>query len=448
MMMNSHQSAVEDPMLWNRAGFIALTRRRLLTSILTTAPALSTARPSGALSKALRIAIVGAGVGGLWTSRYLQALVPGIEITVFEPNQTYCTCFKGSEVVIGLRDLQENQFSYNGVRQRLRFVPENVIAIEEGAVFTCTGRHRFDVIVVSTGIGFREGVIEGYSNVDAERLPHAWKGIAQLRLLTQRLQSVPQGGVVVISVPKGLFRCPPAPYERATLITSHFKKTNPRAKVIIADSQTTFSKQATFSAIWEREFGYGKEGSQILRIGGDAGGSVVATVPERNAVQLENGEWIAADLVNLIPPQSAGPMHVHSGMADQSGWCPVDPLTMESKLALNVYVLGDAAEITPMPKSAFSAASQAKVCAYAIVRKYLDMDIPEPTMLNICFSFVDQARAISIVMRYRGRPDGGGLDVASTSVTSPSANNDDMKMEAVFAQRWYHDFTQQMFALL
>ena len=421
-----------------------MRRRQLLASVLASAQPPKNVIHVGMQS--LKVAIVGAGVGGLWTARYLRLLATGIDITVFEPNKNYCTCFRGSEVVIGIRDIRENQFSYAGLQQCLKFIPETVTTIDEGLVVTCSGRYRFDVIVVSTGIGFRSGVIDGYSEAAAEQFPHAWKGARQLQCFTRRLQSVRQGGVVVISIPQGIFRCPPAPYERATLIASHFKKTNPRAKVIIADSHTKFSKQATFSEFWQREFGFGKDSSKILRIDGDAGGAVVAIDLERSAVKLENGEWIVSDLVNLIPPQSAGSMHARSGMADQSGWCPVNPLTMESMLASNVYVLGDAANVSPMPKSAFSAASQAKVCAYAIAQKYMQVEIPQPTLMNICFSFFDQSRAISVVMRYANDTDASGLRMTSISVTSPGASNREMEMEAYFAQRWYRDFTQQMFS--
>ena len=97
---------------------------------------------------------------------------------------------------------------------------------------------------------------------------------------------------------------------------------------------------------------------------------------ERRAVRGRSGDQgirhrldeHQASVGNVIPPQKAGRIAEIAGVADRTGWCPIDPVTFESKLVPNIHVVGDAAIAGAMPKSAFAANAQAKVCAAALVR--------------------------------------------------------------------------------
>jgi hypothetical protein len=82
----------------------------------------------------------------------------------------------------------------------------------------------------------------------------------------------------------------------------------------------------------------------------------------------------------------AGKIARDAGLADQSGYCPIDPESMKSKVDANIFVVGDAAIPGDMPKSAFSANSQAKVAAM-IIRAELTKSRAFPARYsNACWS--------------------------------------------------------------
>ncbi len=81
-------------------------------------------------------------------------------------------------------------------------------------------------------------------------MPHAWEPGEQTTLLRRQLEAMPDGGTFVMSAPPNPFRCPPGPYERVSMIADYFKRTKPRAKIVILDAKETFSKQGLFTAGW------------------------------------------------------------------------------------------------------------------------------------------------------------------------------------------------------
>ena len=81
-------------------------------------------------------------------------------------------------------------------------------------------------------------------------MPHAWTGGPQTVLLRRQLEAMADGGLVVISAPATPYRCPPAPYERASLIAHYLKANKPKSKVMILDAKDGFSKQNLFEEAW------------------------------------------------------------------------------------------------------------------------------------------------------------------------------------------------------
>jgi NADPH-dependent 2,4-dienoyl-CoA reductase/sulfur reductase-like enzyme len=270
-------------------------------------------------------------------------------------------------------------------------------------------------------------------------MPHAWKAGAQTLLLRQQLEAMDDGGTVIISAPANPFRCPPGPYERASLIAWYLKNNKPKSKLLILDAKDAFSKQSLFTAAWKEIYG-----DRVEWIGLSGGGKVTEVKTKEKIFVTEFGEH-KADVGNVIPPQRAGKIAISSGIADQTGWCPIDPVTFEAKLAPNIHVIGDACVGGGMPKSAFSANAQAKACAQAVAA-LLRGDAPtEPKLVNTCYSLVKQDYAISVAGVYA--PAKGLLaDVQGAGgVSAANAPASVRAAEAQYAEGWYKTITQEVF---
>ena len=110
----------------------------------------------------------------------------------------------------------------------------------------------YDRLVLSPGIDIAWGALPGYTEDAAATLPHAWKAGPQTLLLRRQLEALEDGGVVAMSVPANPYRCPPGPYERASLIAWYLKTRKPRSKLIVLDAKDQFSKQRLFQDAWKR----------------------------------------------------------------------------------------------------------------------------------------------------------------------------------------------------
>jgi NADPH-dependent 2,4-dienoyl-CoA reductase/sulfur reductase-like enzyme len=293
--------------------------------------------------------------------------------------------------------------------------------------------------VVSPGIDFRWSAIEGYDEEASKIIPHAWKDAAQVELLRKQLDSMHDGGTVVISAPVNPARCPPAPYERASLIAHYLKTKKPRSKVIVLDAKDSFTMQTLFENAWKELY----PGS-IEWISVSVGGTL-ASVDAASRTLSTDFDKYKADVANVIPPQKAGRAAEVAGVADRTGWCPVDPVTFESKLQAGVHVIGDAALAGAMPRSASAATSEAKICASAIL-KLLDGEAPgAPTLTSACYSLIAPDYAISQLGTYR--PEGDqyaeppGAAIVSPIAAPLSVRNEEAKK----AQAWYVSITSQVY---
>ncbi|MEO1787979.1 MAG: FAD/NAD(P)-binding oxidoreductase, partial [Pseudomonadota bacterium] len=227
------------------------------------------------------------------------------------------------------------------------------------------------------------------------RMPHAWKAGAQTVLLRQQLREMEDGGTVVMSVPPAPYRCPPGPYERASLIANYLKREKPRSKLVVLDAKDGFSKKPLFLEAWSERYP-----DHLEWRGASDDGRVSRVDPETLTFETDF-DTVQADVANVIPPQKASQIADRAGVTDATGWCPVDPVTFESTRQPNIHVIGDAAIMAPMPKSAFAANAQGKVCAIQVAR-LLAGQAPQPTVLaNTCYSYVGAEAAVSVVGVYR-----------------------------------------------
>ena len=415
------------------------TRRHFLK--LTAATGLAPAIVS-AQGKA-RVVVIGGGFGGATAARTLKALQPSLDVTLVEPNPVYTSCPFSNSVLANLREIDQQQFRYDGIRDAGVTVAATSAMVVDADAKTVTladgNRLAYDRLVMSPGIDFNWSAIQGYDEAAAEKMPHAWKAGAQTVLLRRQLQAMDDGGLVVLSSPANPFRCPPGPYERASLIAYWLKIWKPKSKLLLLDAKDAFSKQRLFQNGWAELYP-----GMIEWVPLSQGGKVTAVDPATLTLTTEFGSH-KATVANVIPPQKAGAIAAQAGVADRTGWCPVEPVAFESTLRPNIHVLGDAAIMGGMPKSAFAANAQAKVCAAAIVKLLAGQKPQEPIVINTCYSLVAADYGISIAGVYR--PDKGQLtDIPGAGGTSPLVAVGGLRgQEALYASSWFRTITAETF---
>jgi NADPH-dependent 2,4-dienoyl-CoA reductase/sulfur reductase-like enzyme len=269
-------------------------------------------------------------------------------------------------------------------------------------------------------------------------MPHAWKAGEQTLLLRKQLEAMEDGGTVVLAVPANPSRCPPAPYERASLIAYHLKVKKPRSKVLILDAKDNFSQQRLFEHAWKELYG-----NMIERVALSQGGRVTSVDPKTSTIITDFGNY-TAQVANVIPPQRAGRIAEIAGAADHTGWCPINPVTFESKLAKNIHVIGDACLGGGIPKSASAASAQGKACAAAIVNLISGKTPETPRLTGVCYNTAAPGYWFSLAGIYQ--PKGDIFAEVEGDTTSPvDAPRELRAREANDAQKWFSDITADAF---
>ena len=413
-------------------------RRTFLKLSAATALAPSVVRAQGAA----KVVVVGGGFGGATCARWLKKLNPALEVTLVERDSVYTACPMSNEVIAGQRDLLQQEFGYDGVvRAGVKLVHAAATAVDPAARTVSTadgGKLAWDRLVMSPGIDLDFTALPGYDEAAAQKMPHAWKGADQIALLRRQIDSMADGGLVVIVAPATPYRCPPGPYERASLIAFWLKTRRPKSKVLILDAKDSFSKQKLFQQAWAELYP-----GLIEWVPLSQGGNVASVDAATLTVNTDFEKYKAA-VANVIPPQKAAAIAASAGVADRTGWCPVEPVTFESTLQPGIHVLGDAGIMGAMAKAAFAANAQAKVCAAAIVAKLAGRAPEEPRLINVCYSLAAPEYGFSIAGVYR--PDKGQLlEVPGSGGTSPLDVDDAWRArEARYAESWFKTITSEI----
>ena len=387
-----------------------------------------------------RVVVVGGGFGGASCARFIKRIDPRIAVTLVEASPQFTACPFSNLVLVGLRELSAQQFGYDklaGDQITVNIAPATAVDTQGRSVTLGNGtRLSYDRLVLAPGIDLRWDGLPGYTEAAAERMPHAWKAGEQTLLLRRQLEAMPDGGTVVISAPANPFRCPPGPYERASLIAYYLKTKKPKSKLIILDAKDAFSKQGLFLGAWKALY------PNIEWVSLSKGGKVASVDPGAMTLATDFGSH-KADVANVIPPQKAGRIAEVAGVADRTGWCPIDPVTFESKLQPNVHVIGDASIAGAMPKSAFSANAQAKVCAAAVAKLIAGGKPDEPKLINTCYSLVAPDYGISVANSYA--PADGQIKDLGGGVSPADAPSTTRAAEAIFANGWFKTITGEVF---
>jgi sulfide dehydrogenase [flavocytochrome c] flavoprotein subunit len=406
--------------------------------------------PNIVLGAGKKVVIVGGGVGGGTAARYLRLNDPSIEVTLIEPNADYYTCFMSNEVLGGDRNMNSIKFGYAGLKRLgVNVVQDTATGIDAVArtVTTQGGKtFSFDRAIVSPGVDFKYGAIEGYSAEVAESIPHAWKAGPQTMLLLKQLQAMKDGGTVIIAAPADPFRCPPGPYERASQIAHYLKQRKPKSTVLILDAKEKFAKQGLFEQGWTKLYGYGSANSMIKWVPSTSDGTVKRVDAKAMTVYGEVGDY-KGDVINIIPPQQAGKIAFDAGLTNDKGWCPINVQTFESSIHKGIHVNGDSSIATGMPKSGYSANSQAKVCAQAVIDMLAGRDPATPSYINTCYSIVGKDYGISVAAVYRLNKAENKIDSVKDSggLTPKDASTADLKREVLYAHSWFNNITRDIF---
>ena len=404
----------------NRRNFLSLTGGAMAATALGV--------PMISFGASRRVVIVGGGIGGATAAKYIRMSDPSINVTLIEPNKNYYTCFMSNEVLGGGRSIDSIKFSYDGLKKRgVDVMHDLVTAIDPAAkkITVSSGASvSYDACIVSPGVDFKWEAVEGHSEAIIDKVPHAWKAGPQTSQLHKQITSMRDGGTVLIVAPPNPFRCPPGPYERASQIAWYLKNNKPKSKIIILDNKPKFSKMGLFTAGWERHYGYNSDNSMTVSADVDFKG----------------------DVINLIPAQKAGKIAFTADLVDDSGWCPVNQRTFESTKHKDIYVIGDSSVASPLPKSGYSANSEAKVCAAAVIANLNGKDSPEPSFVNTCYSLITPDDAISVAMVYKMAADGKIATVEGAGGLTPADASDAMrKREVGYAHSWFNNITDDVF---
>ncbi|EIJ41431.1 NAD(FAD)-dependent dehydrogenase [Beggiatoa alba B18LD] len=432
---------------------MTMNRRTFLASLSTSVAGLAIASCASADNKhsaqsGKKVVVVGGGFAGATAAKYLRKFDPSLNVTLIDESPQYVTCPASNWVIGGFRELPTITWDRGALQRKygVNLVQDTVVDIEPTAKYVKTKqgeKFAYDRLIVAAGISIKWNALTGYDEAAAELLPHAWKAGAQTTLLRKQLEALPDGGRVFMVCPANPFRCPPGPYERASLIAHYLKTHKPKSKLVLFDAKDNFSKQGLFEKAWTDLYGYGTAKSLIEWVPASKDGKIVEVDAKNKTIISEFGEKHKGDVINVIPPQQAGIIAQTAGLVNETGWSPVDHQTWESKKHPFIHVIGDASIAGAMPKSGSSANSQAKFCAAAVIALLNDITPPKPNWLNICYSLVNPEYAISVTSVYELDAEKKVAEIkASAGVSKPDS---DKQLEALYTENWYKNIIQDSF---
>lgn len=390
-----------------------------------------------------RVVVIGGGAGGATAARYIAKDSKGaIDVTLIEPTRKYYTCFFSNLYLGGFRTLASIGHTYDKLASEygINVVHDVVTAIDRDkrqAVLASGVNIPYDRLVLAPGIDFKYESVPGYSIDAAGIWPHAWKAGTQTAVLKHKVLTMKKGGTFVMVAPPNPYRCPPGPYERVSMIAHQLKQHNPTAKIIVLDPKEKFSKQALFTEGWNKHYP-----GMVEWIPGSIHGGVKKLDAEAGTIATDV-ETFKPDAANIIPAQKAGWIAEAAGLTNDSGFCPIVPASMQSAVDENIYVIGDACIPGDMPKSGFSANSQAKVAAMNVRAALTDSKAFPAKYSNTCWSLIATNDGVKVGAQYEPTKE----KIAKTSGFISKTGEDPALRKATYEESvgWYAGITADMF---
>ena len=390
-----------------------------------------------------RVIVVGGGAGGATAARYIAKDSEGaIDVTLIEPTRTYYTCFFSNLYIGGFKEIDDLGHSYGTLASKygINVVHDWAVDVDRDAkTVSLAGGNTlpYDKLILSPGIDFVDDSVDGWSLAAQNAMPHAYKGGSQTELLRAQIEAMPEGGVFAMVAPPNPYRCPPGPYERISMVAHQLKAKNPTAKILVADPKPKFSKQSLFEEGWANHYP-----GMIDMIGEDFGGANVSVDPAAMTITID-GEETAVAACNVIPAMKAGRIADMAGVTD-GNWAPVNAIDMSTKANADIYVLGDASQQGDMPKSGYSANSQAKVCANAVRGALTGSRVFPAKFSNTCWSLIDTNDGVKVGATYEATDEKIAKVDGFISETGESAEMRQATYEE--SEGWYAGITSDMFS--
>lgn len=384
-----------------------------------------------------RVVVIGGGMAGATVAKYLRMWGgAGVDVTMVERNSVYVSNIMSNLVLNNLLTLNSLNFNWDHLAKKygVKRVTGDVQGIDPvNKKITLAGRTvlPYDKLVVAPGIEFDS--VHGLETTSAQLLvPHAWEAGAQTDNLRAQIQSIPDGGVFLMSIPKKPYRCPPGPYERACVVADYFKRNKIAAKVIVLDENSEIvAEKASFTVAF-------------ATLGVDYRPGIIVHSVNANARQVvTSAGTITANVLNIIPNQRAGAILTNNSLVNVDGrWAGVDVLSYESTAAVGVHVIGDSSATT-QPKAGHVANQEAKVCADAIVRFFLGLPPDQSPMTNsACYSAMSATTASWLTDVYAYDPTSRAMKQVVTNTEESAAtekNMDEMR-------QWFSNLMTDSFA--
>ena len=389
-----------------------------------------------------KVVVIGGGAGGASAAHLIKKGSPELDVTLIETNPQFTTCFFSNLYIGGFRTFDSITHNYDGLKKLgINVMTDTATDVDTSGktVSVASGaKVPYDKLILSPGIDFKYDSIEGYSAEAAKAMPNAWKGGAQTQLLKKQLEDMEAGGTVIMAAPPNPFRCPPGPYERASMIAYLLKEKKPGSKLIIFDPKAKFSKMGLFQEGWQEYY------SDIIEWVGPemTDGGVKHVDPATMTVYTGDGEAHKAQVANIIPAQKAGEIAAKAGCTD-GDWCPVNPDDFTSTKVKDVYVLGDASVAAAMPKSGFSANSQANVVANAVLAELAGKKKFPARFSNTCWSLIAPDDDVKVGANYT--PGDGKLIAKDNFVSKTGEDASTRNQNYQESLAWYAAITKEMF---
>ena len=420
---------------------MSLTRRGFIGNSAAAAALLSAPSLHAGSHAKPRVVVVGGGAGGATAARYIAKDSKGaVDVTLVEPTRTYYTCFFSNLYLGGVKEFDDIGHTYGKLAASgINVVHDWAIGVDrDKKMVSLAGGSAlpYDKLILSPGIDFVEGAVEGWDLSSQNAMPHAYKAGSQSELLKAQIMAMPQGGTYAMVAPPNPYRCPPGPYERVSMVAHYLSQHNPTAKIIVADPKPKFSKMALFQEGWNAHYA-----GMIDWIGSEFGGENVAVDPSAMTISID-GESINVDACNVIPAMKAGRIAALAGVTD-GNWAPVNAADMSTKADADVYVLGDASHQGDMPKSGFSANSQAKVCANAVRGALTGSKIFPAKFANTCWSLINADDGVKVGATYKATDE--KIAKVDGFISKTGETPDIRKQTYLESEDWYTGITSDMF---
>ena len=302
------------------------------------------------------IVILGGGSGGVVAATHLgRKLGTRHEVILVDKRAEHIFMPAFLFVMVGERQPRDITRNLSQLaKHNVKFVQSEAIGIDprRQQVELRGQKLDYDYLIVSLGMQVRPDLVPGF--VEASIHPWELDGATRLRDVLASFNE----GRVVLGVPLGPYRCPPAPYEAQWMLDSYFKKRGIRERVQIEfftrDPEPCGEHRNP--VVWMDDESRRRNIKQYYEF-------VVRSIdPERKEVTGLYGYKIPYDLLIMVPPHRPAQVLFDSGLAECESGIRVDYETLRTKWD-NVYAIGDCADM-PASKSGGVAHQEADVLAH------------------------------------------------------------------------------------